>query len=47
LYLIFAINAITGFAQAEYDHVQHFIFPRMGRIRTAQEIIFGTNAKAC
>ncbi|HTK08196.1 MAG TPA: isochorismatase family protein [Ktedonobacteraceae bacterium] len=42
--LIFAIDAITGFSQAEYDHVQHFMFPRMGRIRTAQEIVFSTNA---
>lgn len=37
--LILAIDAMTGFSQAEHDHVKNFIFPRIGRIRTTQEII--------
>jgi nicotinamidase-related amidase len=37
--LIFAIDAMTGFSQAEHDHVKNFIFPRIGRSRTTQEVI--------
>ncbi|KEO76346.1 isochorismatase family protein [Paenibacillus polymyxa] len=37
--LILAIDAMTGFSQAEHDHVKNFIFPRIGRVRTTQEII--------
>ncbi|RUT33698.1 hydrolase [Paenibacillus zeisoli] len=36
---IFAIDAMTGFSQAEHDYVKGHIFPRIGRIRTTQEII--------
>ncbi|OIK08517.1 hydrolase [Bacillus sp. MUM 13] len=37
--LIFAFDAMTGFSQAEHDHVKNVIFPRIGRTRTTQEII--------
>lgn len=40
---IFAIDAMTGFSQAEHNHVVNFIFPRIGRTRTTQEIISGLN----
>ncbi|KAA9005886.1 isochorismatase family protein [Paenibacillus spiritus] len=38
-HLIFAIDAMTGFTQAEHEHVRDVIFPRIGRIRTTQEIL--------
>ncbi|NRD78975.1 hydrolase [Bacillus sp. BRMEA1] len=37
--LIFAIDAMTGFSQAEHDHVKNYIFPRIGRTRTTKEIL--------
>ncbi|REK74797.1 hydrolase [Paenibacillus paeoniae] len=37
--LILAIDAMTGFSQAEHDHVKNYIFPRIGRTRTTQEIL--------
>ncbi|MFC4618919.1 hydrolase [Camelliibacillus cellulosilyticus] len=37
--LILAIDAMTGFSQAEHDHVKNVIFPRIGRTRTTQEIL--------
>ncbi|WML39693.1 hydrolase [Neobacillus sp. OS1-2] len=36
---IFAIDAMTGFSEAEHDHVKNTIFPRIGRTRTTQEIL--------
>ncbi|PNQ87225.1 isochorismatase family protein [Paenibacillus polymyxa] len=39
--LIFAIDAMTGFTKAEHEHVQDVIFPRIGRIRTTEEILEG------
>lgn len=41
--IIFAIDAMTGFTQAEHEHVQNFIFPRIGRIRTSRDIVDNTN----
>jgi len=37
--LIFAIDAMTAFTQEEHDHVKNYIFPRIGRIRSTEEII--------
>ncbi|MEC0177433.1 isochorismatase family protein [Paenibacillus favisporus] len=37
--IIFAIDAMTGFTKAEHEHVRDVIFPRMGRIRTTEEIL--------
>ncbi|MDO3409754.1 isochorismatase family protein [Saccharibacillus sp. CPCC 101409] len=37
--LVFAIDAMTGFTQSEHEHVRDVIFPRIGRIRTTEEII--------
>ncbi|KJD39686.1 hydrolase [Paenibacillus polymyxa] len=39
--LIFAIDAMTGFTKAEHEHVRDVIFPRIGRIRTTEEILEG------
>ncbi|WP_090737550.1 isochorismatase family protein [Paenibacillus sp. Mc5Re-14] len=39
--LIFAIDAMTGFTKAEHEHVRNVIFPRIGRIRTTEEILEG------
>ncbi|HMA34339.1 MAG TPA: isochorismatase family protein [Chloroflexia bacterium] len=38
-HVIFAIDAITAFTQAEHEHVQNFIFPRIGRLRTTRDIV--------
>ncbi len=40
---IFGIDAMTGFSQAEHDHVKNYIFPRIGKIRTTSEIIESIN----
>ncbi|GAA3400260.1 isochorismatase family protein [Paenibacillus hodogayensis] len=37
--VIFAIDAMTGFTQAEHDHVRDTIFPRIGRVRTTETIL--------
>ncbi|AJY75678.1 isochorismatase family protein [Paenibacillus beijingensis] len=37
--IIFAIDAMTGFTQPEHEHVRNVIFPRIGRIRTTEEIL--------
>lgn len=37
--VIFAIDAMTGFSEAEHDHVRKVIFPRIGRLRTTDEIL--------
>ncbi|MFF2907803.1 hydrolase [Paenibacillus sp. NPDC057934] len=37
--LIFAEDAMTGFSEAEHNHVRDYIFPRIGRTRTTKEII--------
>ncbi|WP_059041316.1 isochorismatase family protein [Paenibacillus rubinfantis] len=37
--LVFAIDAMTGFTEAEHEHVRNVIFPRIGRIRTTEEIL--------
>ncbi|WP_339255587.1 isochorismatase family protein [Paenibacillus sp. FSL R5-0713] len=37
--VIFAIDAMTGFSEAEHEHVSKVIFPRIGRIRTTDEIL--------
>ncbi|MCD1259265.1 isochorismatase family protein [Paenibacillus athensensis] len=41
--LVFAIDAMTGFSEAEHAHVRDVIFPRIGRIRETQAIaaVFG------
>jgi nicotinamidase-related amidase len=41
--IIFASDAMSGFSEAEHKHVQDFIFPRMGRIRTTQAIVSNLN----
>jgi nicotinamidase-related amidase len=41
--VIFAIDAMTGFSQAEHDHVRDIIFPRLGRIRNTQDIVSSMN----
>jgi nicotinamidase-related amidase len=42
-HLIFSIDAMTGFSQAEHDHVKNVIFPRIGRLRTTGEILDAMN----
>jgi len=37
--LVFAIDAISGISQAEHDYVSQTIFPRIGRIRTTEQIL--------
>ncbi|WP_017815404.1 isochorismatase family protein [Paenibacillus shenyangensis] len=37
--VIFATDAMTGFSQEEHDHVVHTIFPRIGRLRSTEEIL--------
>ncbi|MCZ8524051.1 MULTISPECIES: isochorismatase family protein [Paenibacillus] len=37
--VVFAIDAMTGFSEAEHEHVSKVIFPRIGRIRTTEEIL--------
>jgi len=37
--VIFAIDAMTGFTEAEHEHVSKIIFPRIGRIRTTENIL--------
>ncbi|MFC4102672.1 isochorismatase family protein [Paenibacillus xanthanilyticus] len=37
--VVFAIDAMSGFSQAEHDHVRKVIFPRIGRIRTTEDIL--------
>jgi nicotinamidase-related amidase len=37
--VIFAIDAMSGISQVEHDHVANVIFPRIGRIRTTEEIV--------
>ncbi|WP_141604034.1 hydrolase [Terrilactibacillus laevilacticus] len=37
--LIFPIDAMTGFTEAEHNHVKNFIFPRIGKIRQTEEIL--------
>ncbi len=41
--VIFAIDAMTGFTQAEHEHVQNYIFPSIGRIRTVTDIVGNAN----
>ncbi|MFB5676847.1 isochorismatase family protein [Paenibacillus terreus] len=40
-HIIFAIDAMTGFTKSEHEHVRDVIFPRIGRIRTTEEIVNG------
>ncbi|MBR2565178.1 MAG: isochorismatase family protein [Paenibacillus sp.] len=37
--VIFATDAMTGFSEEEHDHVIKFIFPRIGRIRSTEDIL--------
>ncbi|UJF34933.1 hydrolase [Paenibacillus hexagrammi] len=37
--VIFAIDAMTGFTAREHEHVRDVIFPRLGRIRTTEQIL--------
>lgn len=37
--VIFATDAMTGFSQEEHDHVVKSIFPRIGRLRSTEEIL--------
>lgn len=37
--VIFAADAMTGFSEEEHEHVMKFIFPRIGRIRTTEDIL--------
>jgi nicotinamidase-related amidase len=37
--VIFVEDAMTGFSQAEHDHCITFIFPRIGRIRSTEQIL--------
>ena len=37
--VVFAIDAMTGFSEAEHEHVRKVIFPRIGRIRTTEDIL--------
>jgi nicotinamidase-related amidase len=41
--IIFAIDAMSAFSEAEHNHVQNIIFPRIGRIRTTQAIVSNLN----
>ncbi|MCD1258023.1 hydrolase [Paenibacillus athensensis] len=43
--LIFAIDAISGLSEAEHDYVRQFIFPRIGRIRTTEQILQAGEAR--
>ncbi|WP_216628816.1 hydrolase [Neobacillus dielmonensis] len=36
---VFAIDAMTGISQEEHEYVLKYIFPRIGRLRTVDEII--------
>lgn len=36
---IFASDAMTGLSKQEHDYVLSYIFPRMGRIRTTEQIL--------
>lgn len=36
---VFAIDAMTGLGQEEHDYVLKYIFPKIGRLRTVDEII--------
>jgi nicotinamidase-related amidase len=42
-HIIFANDAMSGITQAEHEHVINFIFPRIGRIRTTEEIVQAVN----
>jgi len=46
--VIFAIDAMTGFSEAEHAHVRDVIFPRIGRIRetSASAAVFGDGPAA-
>ncbi|MDR9855576.1 isochorismatase family protein [Paenibacillus sp. VCA1] len=37
--VVFAIDAMTGFTKSEHDHVSKVIFPRIGRVRTTEDIL--------
>lgn len=37
--VIFATDAMTGFSEEEHDHVIKFTFPRIGRIRSTEDIL--------
>ncbi|WP_127529925.1 isochorismatase family protein [Paenibacillus kobensis] len=37
--VVFAMDAMTGFSEAEHEHVRQIIFPRIGRIRTTEDIL--------
>ncbi|WP_247900072.1 hydrolase [Paenibacillus pabuli] len=37
--LIFATDAMTGFSEEEHEHVIKVIFPRIGRIRSTEDIL--------
>ncbi|WP_438433668.1 isochorismatase family protein [Gorillibacterium sp. sgz500922] len=37
--VVFAIDAMTGFSEAEHEHVRKVIFPRIGRIRSTEDIL--------
>ncbi|WP_272038244.1 isochorismatase family protein [Paenibacillus sp. JJ-100] len=37
--VIFATDAMTGFSEEEHEHVIKFIFPRIGRIRSTEDIL--------
>ena len=41
--VIFAIDAMTGFTQAEHEYVQNYIFPNIGRLRTVTDIVGNAN----
>ncbi|THF82241.1 isochorismatase family protein [Cohnella fermenti] len=36
---VFAVNAMTAMAKEEHDYVVGTMFPRMGRVRTAEEVV--------
>lgn len=42
--LIFASDAISGLTRNEHDYVMSAIFPRIGRIRTTEEILQSANS---
>ncbi|WP_438445131.1 isochorismatase family protein [Gorillibacterium sp. sgz5001074] len=37
--VIFAKDAMTGFSEEEHEHVMKVIFPRIGRIRSTEDIL--------
>lgn len=37
--VVFATDAMTGFSKEEHEHVIKFIFPRIGRIRSTEDIL--------